>query len=357
MDRTKAPLRPLLPRDEGDPNVSDDDTVLSASHSPRSSTPSAKPKNLSKSSAVKETRFAAFFASVAVFFVAVPRYFTTGYKRCGHAFAGMARRRWTSEALSILFASLSLLGLVATLVAHQGKSLPQWPQLITINSIVSLFSILIRAGVGVVLAEANPNGSGIGSRASSKTWSDSIDVWDVEAGPITAMNSTEVGNYILALPLGENDVPLSFVLRPWPGILRTGVPSNLYKDLTVEMIMRPNLTEEVFEEYTAVSFSLHPAVNTYSARIWNGVLTEELVRSIPFRPHLVSQDILRFNDVLKIGTASTIRDGSQIMCEPRESPAPGYGPIAQGNIVTTADQIVVCGTSLKTACGNTNWNL
>ncbi|CAN9386959.1 unnamed protein product [Alternaria alternata] len=144
---------------------------------------------------------------------------------------------------------------------------------------------------------------------------------------------------------------------PGSGFFVLVYPVILAEDPTVKMIIRPNFTEEAFEEYTAVSFSLHPAVNTYSARIWNGVLTEELVRSIPFRPHLVSQDILRFNNVLKIGTASTIRDGSQIMCEPRESPAPGYGPIAQGNIVTTADQIVVCGTSLKTACGNTNWNL
>lgn len=152
MNRTEAPSRPLLPRDEGDTNVLDDDTQ-SASHSPRPSTPLAKPKNVSESTAVKKTRLAAFFASVAAVFVAVPRYFTTGCKRCGHAFAGIARRRWTSETFSLLFASLSLLGLVATLVAHQGKPLPQWPQLITINSIISLFSILIRAGVSVVLAE------------------------------------------------------------------------------------------------------------------------------------------------------------------------------------------------------------
>jgi hypothetical protein len=167
-----------------------------------------------------------------------------------------------------------------------------------------------------------------------------FDLWDVKAESITAMNGTEVGNYILAFPLGEDDVPLAFALRPWPGILRTGVPTNFYEDPTVKMIIRPNFTEEAFEEYTAVSCSLHPAVNTYSARIWNGLLTEDLVRSIPFRPHLVSQDIPRFNNVLRIGTASTIQDGSQIMCEPRESPAPGYEPIAQGNIVTTAGQIV-----------------
>jgi hypothetical protein len=38
-------------------------------------------------------------------------------------------------------------------MAHEEKPLPQWPQLVTINSIISLFSLVMRACVGVVLAE------------------------------------------------------------------------------------------------------------------------------------------------------------------------------------------------------------
>lgn len=60
---------------------------------------------------------------------------------------------WTAETCSYVFAVLCLLSLVATLFAHEKKPLPEWPQLITINSIVSLFSLLMRAGVGLVLAE------------------------------------------------------------------------------------------------------------------------------------------------------------------------------------------------------------
>jgi hypothetical protein len=52
-----------------------------------------------------------------------------------------------------MFSVLSLVGLVMTLAAHQDRRLPDWPQLVTINSIVSLFSLLMRAGVGFVLAE------------------------------------------------------------------------------------------------------------------------------------------------------------------------------------------------------------
>ena len=42
---------------------------------------------------------------------------------------------------------------MATLLAHQNKPNPEWPQLVTINSIVSLFSLLMRAAVSLVLAE------------------------------------------------------------------------------------------------------------------------------------------------------------------------------------------------------------
>jgi hypothetical protein len=60
---------------------------------------------------------------------------------------------WRIETCSYIVAILALAGLVATLSAHHGRPLPQWPQLVTINSIVSLFSLLVRACVGVVLAE------------------------------------------------------------------------------------------------------------------------------------------------------------------------------------------------------------
>ena len=65
----------------------------------------------------------------------------------------MRGRGWTTETCSYITSVLALAGLVATLLAHQNRPLPQWPQLVTINSIISLFSLLMRACVGVVLAE------------------------------------------------------------------------------------------------------------------------------------------------------------------------------------------------------------
>ena len=39
------------------------------------------------------------------------------------------------------------------LLAHQNKPIPEWPQIVSINSIVSLLSLFMRTGVGLVLAE------------------------------------------------------------------------------------------------------------------------------------------------------------------------------------------------------------
>jgi hypothetical protein len=76
-----------------------------------------------------------------------------GYRSSTHAIRKSWKKSWTVETFSFIFSVLTLVGLVATLSAHQGKPLPKWPQLITINSVLSLFSLIMRTGVSVVLAE------------------------------------------------------------------------------------------------------------------------------------------------------------------------------------------------------------
>ncbi|KAI2483559.1 DUF3176 multi-domain protein [Pyrenophora tritici-repentis] len=84
---------------------------------------------------------------------AIPRGIGRGWTRFSNGSSRMWKKGWTAETFSCIFALLALLGLVATLLAHQDKPLPDWPQIVGINSIVSIFSMLIRAGVGMVLAE------------------------------------------------------------------------------------------------------------------------------------------------------------------------------------------------------------
>jgi hypothetical protein len=78
-----------------------------------------------------------------------------GWKQWLHTLDRAWGRSWTAETCSYIISILALAGLIATLLAHHSKPLPQWPQLVTINSIISLFSMLMRACVGVVLAEGS----------------------------------------------------------------------------------------------------------------------------------------------------------------------------------------------------------
>ena len=70
-----------------------------------------------------------------------------------HYFAQCWNYAWMTEVCSYVF-SLSTSGsLVIMLVVYYNQPIPDWPQLISINSIVSLFSLFTRTGVSLVLAE------------------------------------------------------------------------------------------------------------------------------------------------------------------------------------------------------------
>jgi hypothetical protein len=70
---------------------------------------------------------------------------------------------WTAETCSFAFSLLTFTGLVTMLLVHQNRPIPEWPQIISINSIVSLFALFMRTGVGLVLAEGTPKGYGFSS--------------------------------------------------------------------------------------------------------------------------------------------------------------------------------------------------
>jgi hypothetical protein len=92
-------------------------------------------------------------------FPTVPARIEIEWKQFSHYMSRVGSKSWTTETCSYFIAILALAGLVATLSAHQSKPLPQWPQLVTINSIISLFSLIMRACVGVVLAEGRTSSS------------------------------------------------------------------------------------------------------------------------------------------------------------------------------------------------------
>ena len=67
---------------------------------------------------------------------------------------------WTAETCSFAFSLLTFTGLVTMLLVHQNRPIPEWPQIVSINSIVSLFALFMRTGVGLVLAEGTSKGYG-----------------------------------------------------------------------------------------------------------------------------------------------------------------------------------------------------
>lgn len=74
--------------------------------------------------------------------------------------SGFARRvsrmwnyGWVLECLSCGLAVIALIAIVITLRLHENKSLPKWLFNISINALIAIFGVLLRAGVTVPLSE------------------------------------------------------------------------------------------------------------------------------------------------------------------------------------------------------------
>ena len=93
------------------------------------------------------------YTSLAGFAAYVQYCVDRGWRECLQFSAWFWRQSWTAELSSFVFAILALVGLIVTLSAYDERPIPEWPHSITINSVVSLFALCMRIGVGVVLAE------------------------------------------------------------------------------------------------------------------------------------------------------------------------------------------------------------
>jgi hypothetical protein len=62
-------------------------------------------------------------------------------------------RRWITELLACLVAAIALAAIVITLETHKGRPLPDWPYGISINALVSVFSVILKGTMMVAVAE------------------------------------------------------------------------------------------------------------------------------------------------------------------------------------------------------------
>jgi hypothetical protein len=62
---------------------------------------------------------------------------------------------WVAESLGCGLAVISLVAIVITLRLHESKPLPKWPYSISINALIAIFGVLLKAGVTVPLSEGS----------------------------------------------------------------------------------------------------------------------------------------------------------------------------------------------------------
>lgn len=60
---------------------------------------------------------------------------------------------WLLEILSCLIAALALLATIVTLAVHEGRQLPQWPHLVSINALIAIFTTIFKASLLMPVAE------------------------------------------------------------------------------------------------------------------------------------------------------------------------------------------------------------
>lgn len=60
---------------------------------------------------------------------------------------------WTAEIFSCALAMVSLAAIIITLCLHDGKPLPKWPLGITINALIAILTVLMKAGLSIPLSE------------------------------------------------------------------------------------------------------------------------------------------------------------------------------------------------------------
>lgn len=64
------------------------------------------------------------------------------------------RYGWTADGLGCAIAALSLIAICIILRVHANKPLPEWPYGITINALIAIFTITLKAGVALPLSES-----------------------------------------------------------------------------------------------------------------------------------------------------------------------------------------------------------
>jgi hypothetical protein len=77
----------------------------------------------------------------------------TALRRFPRWLAALLERPWLSEIISLVLACIAFTTIVITLAIHQGRTLQEWPLLISINTLVAIFTAIFKAALVMPVAE------------------------------------------------------------------------------------------------------------------------------------------------------------------------------------------------------------
>jgi hypothetical protein len=149
---------------------------------------------------------------------------------------------------------------------------------------------------------------------------------------VRSSGTDPIRKHNLTLPLGNDDymsVRVEYGFNQYDLVTRAADDGKSL--FTIKMMIRLD-PQEFPDKYQAISCSLHPHVNTYTAEIESNTLKENLVKSIPLGYKKEDEVAMHDPAFLTLATSHALRNGVQEACDRREQPAPGYAGIGQMNI-------------------------
>jgi hypothetical protein len=149
---------------------------------------------------------------------------------------------------------------------------------------------------------------------------------------VRSSGNDPIRKHNLTLPLGGAD---SMSVQVRPGVNQYSLVTRAADDgkslFTIKMMIRLDPLKSP-DKYQAISCSLHPHVNTYTAEIKANTLREHPVKSIPLGYKKQHGSTMHDPAYLTLATSHALRNGVQEACDRREQPAPGYVGVGQMNI-------------------------
>lgn len=180
-------------------------------------------------------------------------------------------RYWLLEILSLLLATLAFAAIVITLGIHRDKPLPQWPSLISINSLVAIFTAIMKATLMVPVVEGLSQLKWVWFRHAESKPLDDFEAFDMASrGPW--------GSFLLMLKLrcrhlavvGAFIMIVSLAIDPFTQQVIEYYPCSITLPGKAASIPRKNIYSVEFASITSAIGNLPPRMN---AAIYLGLVS------------------------------------------------------------------------------------